>query len=171
MKKGFTLLEVCLAVTVMATGILSVVILYSMGFRETRQSREDVASAAYADAVLSQLVSALSATNVTWQTFNSLVSYPNDNGWAAYYDSDGQIVSGIDSKAQGAYSAVMGKMPGDVQKAYPSAASAGLKAGLIIMRDDESAVVRIGFRATRNPSMLMAAPLYYTEVRFQGVQE
>ena len=50
-KKAFTLIEVNIAMFVMAGGILSVIGLYSLGYRESRQSREDVASAAYADAV------------------------------------------------------------------------------------------------------------------------
>ena len=61
MKRAFTLIEVNLAMLIMAGGILSIVGLYSLGFRENRQSTEDVAGAAYADAVLSPLVMALSA--------------------------------------------------------------------------------------------------------------
>ena len=45
MKKAFTLMEVNLAILVMAGGILSIVGLYSLGFRENKQSGEDVASA------------------------------------------------------------------------------------------------------------------------------
>lgn len=59
MRKAFTLMEVNLAILVMAGGILSVVGLYSLGFRENRQSAEDVAVAAYADAVISPLVRAI----------------------------------------------------------------------------------------------------------------
>ena len=39
------------------------------------------------------------------------------------------------------------------------------------MHKQGSAVVRIGFRATKNAGMLLASPTYYTEVRFQGVVE
>ena len=52
MKKAFTLIEVNLAIMVMAVGVLGIISLYAFGFREERQSREDVASAAYADAVM-----------------------------------------------------------------------------------------------------------------------
>ena len=47
-------------------------------------------------------------------------------------------------------------------------AEAGMKAGLVVLREEGSAVVRLGFRATREPAELLAAPLFYTEVRFQG---
>ena len=63
---GFTLVEVCLAIAVMAVGVLSMCGLYTLGYRENRQSVEDVASVAYADAYLSPLVQGLSATNMTW---------------------------------------------------------------------------------------------------------
>ena len=42
---AFTLIEVNLAMLIMAGGILSVVGLYALGFRENRQGREDVAAA------------------------------------------------------------------------------------------------------------------------------
>ena len=49
-KKAFTLIEVNLAIFIMAGGVLAMISLYSLGFRESRQSREDVASSAMADA-------------------------------------------------------------------------------------------------------------------------
>ena len=66
MRQAFTLMEVNLAIFIMATGVLGMVSLYSLGFRESRQSEEDVASAGLADAFLSPLVTGLSATNMTW---------------------------------------------------------------------------------------------------------
>ena len=39
MKKAFTLIEVNLAMLIMAGGILSIVGLYAFGFRENRHSR------------------------------------------------------------------------------------------------------------------------------------
>ena len=57
---GFTLVEVCLAIAVMAVGVLSMCGLYTLGYRENRQSVEDVAAAGYADAYLAPLVQGLS---------------------------------------------------------------------------------------------------------------
>ena len=59
----------------------------------------------------------------------------------------------------------------DVPSGWPSTAAAGLKAGLIVSHDEDSAVVKIGFRATRNANELLAMPMYYTEVRFQGLPD
>lgn len=166
-------MEVNLAILVMAGGILSIVGLYSLSFRENRQSAEDVASAAYADAVLSPLVMALSATNVTWQQFSSLTDYPNEYGWGAYINQGtGLVESNPDSTAQGVYGHVrsaIGDSAGVLS--WPSTAASGLKAGVVLMHSRGSAIVRLSFRATQLPSQLLAAPMYYTEVRFQGVVE
>ena len=80
MKKAFTLIEVNLAMLIMAGGILSMVSLYSLGFRENRQSREDVEGAALADAFMSPVVAALSATNVPWSAWRSFSSSPGKEG-------------------------------------------------------------------------------------------
>ncbi len=169
MKKAFTLMEVNLAILIMAGGVLSVLGLYSLGFRENRQSAEDVASAAYADAVLSPLVTALSATNIAWTAFRGIPNAPA-NGWGDYFDSDGVVTENPEGRARSVYSSVMGKLGASgVDAAWPSAASGGLKGGLVVLHDEDSAVVRLAFRATKLTGMLLAAPIYYTEVRFQGV--
>ena len=172
MKRGFTLLEVNLAMLVMAGGILSIVGLYSFGFRENRQSREDVASAAFAESVISPLVQALGATNVKWSAFSQIQSRPSDSGWYDYFDSQKGIVSqDPTSKAKGVFTGVMGDVgegANGVNTTFPSENSYGLQPGLVVMHDVNSPMVRIGFRATRTTGALMAQPLYYTEVRFQG---
>lgn len=170
MKKAFTLLEVNLAIMVMAGGILSILGLYGLGYRENRQSREDVTATAYADAVMSPLVMALSSTNVTWQEFNKIKTTPDD-GWGAYINrSTGLVDQDPQSKAEQAWNAVMSAVgsKAQVNTGWPQSARGGLKAGLIVLHDRDSAVVRIGFRATRNASELLAMPLFFTEVRYQG---
>jgi hypothetical protein len=71
-KKAFTLIEVNLAIFIMAGGVLAMISLYSLGFRESRQSREDVAASAMADAILNPLVVALSSRDLTWSQWKSL---------------------------------------------------------------------------------------------------
>lgn len=181
MRKAFTLIEVTLAMLIMSGGILSVVGLYSFGFRENGQSREDVASAALADAVISPLVMAISATNLQWSSFRREFHFPNEDGWWAYCSGDGQVVSDPEGTAESVFSQTMSKMSGaakgslNVDTAFPSTAraSTGLSAGLVIRHDEDSAVVKIAFRAVPKGTFgqLLAMPLYYTEVRFQGLQE
>lgn len=174
MKKAFTLMEVNLAIMIMATGLLAIISLYSFGYRENRQSRDDVASAVYADAVISPLVMALSATNLTWSTFKSLASYPSDDGWGEYVDTSTGLVNGNpETKAMAAFNAVMSKVGSSakVSSSWPSTASGGLKAGLVIIHDENSPIVSICFRACKHANELLSAPAFYTDVRFQGVPE
>ena len=177
MKRAFTLMEVNLAILIMAGGILSIVGLYSLGFRENRQSVEDVATAAYADAVISPLVMAISSTNLKWSVFKTIPSYPSEAGWAAYFSGDGIVESNPEPKAKTVFSQVMGKLGAAGMKSEDTTATSwswsssqfgDAKAGLIVMHDQDSAVMRIGFRASKVSGMLLAAPMYYAEVRFQG---
>lgn len=177
MKRAFTLIEVNLAMLIMAGGILSVVGLYSLGFRENRQSREDVAATSLADSVISPLVRALSATNVTWTSFRQLGNYPNDDGWGAYFNSDGLVKADPSSQANDAFSSVMGALKFSPGTTYPGpkeySSASGMSPALVVLHDEDSAIVRIGFRAVKkdSPNLLMSMPLFYTEVRFQGVPE
>lgn len=166
-KRAFTLIEVNLAMFIMAGGILSVIGLYSLGYRESRQSREDVASAAFADAVLAPIEMALSDTNLAWNVFASLGDRPSGAGWGDYIDENkGYVADNPTSKARQVYDYIKGKtgnMP-----SWPSDAAAGLEAGLVLLHEQDSPVATLAFRAVKNRGELMSAPLYYTEVRFQG---
>lgn len=163
-------MEVNLAILIMAGGILSIVGLYSLGFRENRQSTEDVAGAAYADYVLSPLIMAASATNITWSTFNSIETNPAE-GWRDYLDTKGLTIDNPTALAKSVYSSFLGKL-GVSGFSWPGDSAIGdLKnAGLVIIHTPNEAVIRIGFRASKNKGELLALPLYYTEVRFQGIQ-
>ncbi|MBQ2058558.1 MAG: hypothetical protein II488_02175 [Firmicutes bacterium] len=176
MKRAFTLIEVNLAIMVMAVGILGIISLYAFGYREERQSREDVASAAYADAVMGPLVTALTATNVKWSAFKQIPDSPGAEGWGHYLQNrtTGRVVSNPESLAQSAYSRTIGALSlGGFPSSWPVTRSkAGdLKAALVIIHDEDSAVVRIAFRAVDKENLLFSAPLYYTEARFQGVMD
>ena len=178
MRKAFTLIEVNLAMLIMAGGILSVLGMYSLGYRENRQSREDVAATAFANAVIDPLVMALSATNLKWSVFRELDDYPGSGGWGEYLDSSkGLVTTSPDAKARSVFAAVMGKATSaakgslDCNTSWPSAAAAGMKAGLVVMHDRHSPVVRISFRATRHTAELLTMPMFYTEVRFQGLPD
>lgn len=176
MRRAFTLIEVNLAIMVMAVGVLSIISLYALGYREERQSREDVASAAYADAVMGPLVTALTATNVKWSVFRALPSRPGNDGWGHYLAdrTRGRVVSSPKGLTESAYSATIGALNlGGFPPAMPvSNTKAGnLNPALVIMHDEDSAIVRISFRASEKTDMLFSAPLYYTEARFQGVMD
>ena len=179
MKRAFTLIEVNLAMLIMAGGVLSIVGLYSLGFRENRQSREDVTSAAFADAVISPLTVMIGATNVTWSSFRQKFYYPNEKGWGAYFDGSSGLVKtapGRQYAGSGAFSAVKSWLgvTGDYSLDFPqSAVPYNTSYGIVIIHPQDSAVATVAFRAVPEdrPGMLLAMPLYFTEVRFQGVSE
>lgn len=175
MRKAFTLMEVNLAMLIMAGGILSVVGLYSFGFRENRQSVEDVASAAVADAVVSPLVMAISATNLQWSKFRDVPSFPDEQGWGYFFNDRGVVYRAYGQEVfQSAMDRYSGCANGGdrVSFGFPSESlsASGLEyCGMVVMHDRDSPIVRIGFRASKTIEQLMSMPLYYTEVRFQGV--
>ena len=172
MKRAFTLIEVNLAMMIMAGGILSIVGLYAFGFRENRQSREDVAASAFADAVVSPLAMMIGATNVKWSVFRQKFYYPSDSGWGAYFNGKGVVTTDPESMAESVFSQVKNKMGGEVS--FPSSARPNnVSCGLVVMHPQDSAVVTIGFRAVASdrPGMLLSMPLFFTEVRFQGIAD
>lgn len=71
-KDGFSLMEVNMAVFVIAIGILSMVALYPLGLRESTQGQADLKQAMFADYVLNQAVAAASQTNITWTQWSSV---------------------------------------------------------------------------------------------------
>lgn len=175
MRKGFTLIEVNLAMLVMAIGILTVVGLYAFGYRENRQSREDVAATAVADIVVSQLMTAITAPEVAWSDFKDVDNYPGDKGWGEYFDSNGVVHQDPTSKAQSAFDSLMSQLKisskcPDIEASFPKASlnAAGMECGLVILHEKNSPVISIAFRATKQPGTLLSMPLFYCEGRFQG---
>jgi len=72
MTFGFSLIEVNMAVFVMAVGIIGMAALYPLGLRESIQSTADLKQSIFADVVLGAAVAAASSTNMTWATFKSV---------------------------------------------------------------------------------------------------
>lgn len=170
-RKAFTLMEVNLAILVMAGGLLSSVALFSLGYRESARSNEDTASAAYADEVLGRLVLALGDTNVKWDSFNGLTDQPSNRCWGDYFDNQGNVIPGSEGKARSVFSTAMQAATGSgVPSGMPTPPEFIKGVGLVITHDHNSPVVKIAFRASSKEGQLMSAPLYYTEVVFQGVE-
>lgn len=188
MKKAFTLVEVNLAIVVMAAGVFGMLSLYSLGLRENSQSMEDVASAGFADAVFAPLVAGLSATNLTWQNWCAAVSQvsatearerncnglaPN-RGWAGYVRTidggkDYLVESGCNGTAQGVFANIINNVPSEFRGSWPSSIDSNYSYGLVATR--RGSTISLAFRASRRLQMLLSAPVYYTEVHFQGVRQ
>jgi len=121
-RKGFTLMEVNLAVFIMAVGVLGMVALYPLGFRESQQSQDAVSGSALADAVLNPMVAALSATNITWTSWRQAVgggtpglsSIQPADGWRAYCKDRNSFIpnkkTSIQTLALSTASTLLGKL-------------------------------------------------------------
>ena len=186
-RGAFTLMEVNLAIFVMAVGVLGMVSLYSLGYRESGQSEEDVASAGFADAFLSPLAAGLCATNMTWQDWCNAVPdinsdacnglYPN-GGWTAYIrkiddNNDGiyeafAVENGCNGTADDVFNKIKGRVPSEWRTNKPTIDS-DYSYALVATR--KGAVISLAFRASRRRSQLMSQPVYFTEVHFQGKGE
>ena len=167
-RLGFTLMEVNLAILIMALGVLGLVALYSLGFRENRQSLEDVRSVAVAEANLSVLASALSSTNLKWSVWKSIGMVPN-GGWAKYAGTDTnennpKPLRNPTTQARGDFQAILGKCGFS-----GSFVDGDLECGLVVVQTGSkcSLAMRCGNRA----GTLLYQPLYYTEVQFQGLRD
>ncbi len=79
-RAGFSLMEVNMAVFVMAIGILSMVALYPLGLRESTQGQADLKQSMFADYILNQAVAAASQTNIPWSNWRSVPKYDAYNG-------------------------------------------------------------------------------------------
>ena len=179
-SNGFSLVEVVLAIGVLSAGILSMCGLYTLGYRENRQSVEDVTAVAYADAYLAPLAAGLSATNMTWSEWCKIgtklegveVYVWPAGGWAAYVrpidnDSDYEVQNAR-SIADGAFGDVLSHLPADRRGSKPSLPSS-TSYGLVVTR--QGAVITLAFRAARRNRTLMYQPVVVNEIHFQGLGE
>ena len=177
---GFTLIEVNLAMFIMAVGTLGLVGLYSFGHREGQQSSEDVQAAAVAEMHLNAMIAALSSTNMTWSAWQKIGDRPAD-GWG-YYANDGTGVTpsendgnvlgtprdkgSCNSAAAAAFDAVMsaagfsGKF--DAQD---------MTVGIVVAPSADYRTYSVAVRCGRRAGTLVYQPLYYSEVYFQGLKQ
>lgn len=182
-KLGFTLMEVNLAIFIMATGVLAMVSLYPLGYRENQQSRDDVWAASEADRIFNQLHAALGERSIKWndwiQTVKSLEG--SVGNWVLYCDSgDGYVPknkSQLNSLAANALSGLSGiarKKPADLQLDSKRAYAIVVQPGRITYNgktEIDYSRVAISMRISRNSGSLFAQPVYFTEIHFQGDQE
>ena len=183
MRQAFTLMEVNLAILIMATGVLGMVSLYSLGFRENSQSEEDVSAAGLADVFLAPLVAKLSDTNLAWSAWCDCVGNGGSgddaisprNGWEDYVQRAGRenynVRANCNSIANGVVDDIFGaRLDGISAFPYNSKPYNDLPNnvfyGLVATR--RGSTISLAFRASRRPQALMSQPVFYTEVHFQG---
>ena len=188
-KKAFTLMEVNLAIFIMAVGLLAMVALYPLAYRESRQSQDDVKAAAAADCVLNTLTATLSSRNITWNDWEQGIKGAIlQKGWLDYCDKTQnsyapkrleQINSTAESKVFNKLISINkdGKKP-----TWPLNSDLGCAIvvqwgqipvfnGTTMRMEDDRSRVAISLRTTRRAGDLFAQPIFYTEVHFQGDQK
>ncbi len=194
-RAAFTLMEVNLAIFIMAVGVLAMTSLYPLGFRENEQSRDDVEAAVVADLVLGQLTAALSSRDIEWSQWESGVGgaiQQAPDGWISYADSyhgaSGKQEYKVKNKSSvnGIAGKVFDKLAGingsnlqnpftDSKYAYGLVVQWGKRVVATTTKKSQAvndySRVSISFRMARRPGALMTAPIYYTEVHFQGDQK
>lgn len=182
-KLGFTLMEVNLAIFIMATGVLAMVSLYPLGYRENQQSRDDVWAASEADRIFNQIHAALSERSIKWDDWVKAVEKLKGSvgNWELYCESsDGYVPknkSQLNSLAKDALkylSDIAPTKPSDLtldsKRAYAVVVQPGrIKYNGVTVEDYSR--VAISMRISRNSGSLFAQPVYFTEVHFQGDQE
>ena len=182
-RAGFTLMEVNLAIFIMATGVLAMVALYPLGYRENQQSREDVEAALAADALLNQIRGALSARTLTWNEWENIVqsaSNATGNGWEDYCQENQGYVpkkkSEIKSRAQSVFNALMGRARGGTKQWIDNDYVCAIVArpGSIRLNNnvyEDWSRLSVSLRVARNSGTLFAQPIFFTEIHFQGDQK
>lgn len=181
-RLGFTLMEVNLAIFIMATGVLAMVSLYPLGYRENQQSRDDVWAASEADRIFNQLHAALGERSIKWNDWISGVKSLKGaaGNWEKYCDSGSGWVpknkGPINSLARTALSGLAGiarTKPSDLNLDSKRVYAVVVQPGRIkyngITVEDYSRVA-ISMRISRNAGSLFAQPVYFTEIHFQGDQ-
>ncbi len=182
-KFGFTLMEVNLAIFIMAAGVLAMVSLYPLGYRENQQSRDDVWAACEADRIFNQIHAALSERTIEWDTWLSGVKNlktavgdwgkycETDKGWAPRKKS---AVNGLAVNALNILKGIARDAPPDLgingKRVYAIVAQPGFIRYNGEVVEDYSRIV-ISMRIARSSGSLFAQPIYLTEVHFQGDQE
>ncbi len=193
-RDAFTLMEVNLAILIMAIGVLVMTSLYPFGFRESEAAHDDVRAAVVADEVLGKLTAALSSRNITWDKWvaacQNAVEVSNQGGrgnaWYSYFDGNSRIKSrsSVNSHASEVFRALAAACSGatEVPSWNPDSKYAQ---GLVVQwgkrvaatgkdrfdTENDFSRVSISFRMSRRPGALIGAPVYYTEVHFQGDQK
>ena len=181
-------MEVNLAIFIMAVGLLAMVALYPLAYRESRQSQDDVKAAAAADCVLNTLTATLSSRNIKWQDWEQGIRGAiQSKGWLDYCD---KTQSSYAPKKRGEINSlaknVFGKLVDINQDGNkpPWPVSDELACAIVVqwgqipifngttmhMENDYSRVA-ISLRTTRRAGDLFAQPIFYTEVHFQGDQK
>ena len=158
-SSGFSLMEVNMAVFVVAIGVLSMVVLYPLGLRESTQGQADLKQAMFADDVLNRAVAAASQTNITWTEWTTKV--PNK------YNFKNKINSSVPDFINNEMETLKSDYPQLKRDTHYKIACCLLPGasdkimGIMVQSTDL-------FKTISSYSQFTNNPIYYAEVMFQG---
>lgn len=161
------MMEVNLAIFIMAVGAITLVALYPFGFKETEQSREDVIAAATADDLLNQITAVLTSTNIPWSKWKTIAGSGKKgilpaNGW---YDYVGKSRDQQNSNARNVFNKLTSVGGAAISPEFR--VNNNMCVGMVLNHSDDKRIA-VSVRASRTPATLMAQPIYYTEIYFNG---
>ncbi|MCL1921037.1 MAG: prepilin-type N-terminal cleavage/methylation domain-containing protein [Kiritimatiellaeota bacterium] len=183
-QSGFSLMEVNMAIFVMAVGVLAMVALFPLGLRESVQSQADLKESMFADFMLNAIVAAASSTNVQWSDWGQwahrdpldglnareliVVRDPPNIGTlnidavvrAAEAEYNRGLKSNFQLKRNESYAVYCAPVQGH------SSLIMGILVRSLSMDQTEMKKDGTGMEMRRR---LEARPVYYAEARFQGV--
>jgi len=147
-----------MAVFVMSVGILSMVVLYPLGLRESTQGQADLKQSMLADYVLNQAVAVASQTNITW------------NQWLAIPKASSDFVSGNPGNQWPSF------MGGQIKEtAWSDVPKLGerYRVACVIVPGFSGRLMGIMVQSTElknlnNYNQYSNNPIYYAEAMFQG---
>jgi hypothetical protein len=155
-QTGFSLIEVNMAVFVMAVGILSMIVLYPLGLRESTQSAADLHQAMRADYILNQAVAAASLPDFPWSQWKNV---PDMGDWKP--ESTARL-KGVPQFMEDRM-----KLPSDSRFWIGCCRVRGasdLVMGIMVQSSELKEITD----SQHLEELIQNNPIYYAEVRFQG---
>lgn len=146
---GFSLMEVNMAVFVMAVGILSMIALYPLGLRESTQGQADLKQSMLAEYMLNQAVGIASQKEITWSEWKNVVT-PNYREFPKFNGKSLHAPGWSDAPNDNQYRMICGGVPN----------TSGKIMGIMVQSTDLTDFTDYNQYSNN--------PIYYAEVMFQG---
>jgi Tfp pilus assembly protein PilV len=177
-RSGFSLIEVNMAVFVLAIGVLSMAVLYPLGLRESIQSQADLKQSMFADYILNVAVSAACSTNLNWTEWSSWAGTYNMVGSDAGQVRELNISDSVPKFVLTAVNAAVNQYNGSQLSGFQHTINQTFAIYCVMAQGPSARVMGIMVRSldvdtskmsTREKvKRLESQPSYYAEARFMG---